>query len=326
MILSERIVHRMFNAALSRLDVRHICPLLIPVFASEYGDGVEYPLSAFPSDPSELLFAVSRQETHSQQQQQQTQPQAPAKPRMKRFRPVSAKKEKVVNSAAAVSRIPSPAAAADTEIPLPAELNRLLQERIPMVKDGDAPLADPESQESKLLAQQQPNKKYSCTQYSAEFVAWLDRVCLGLYEMLEKRPIVTDATGKDREAFARVTEERGLTMPLDMRCTGCRRRFKIKTWRETTDNSVQKCMTHFPESTRASHCLRCRVVDWVLADRPTASNQHPARLTVIPVASSDEPPPPRSDAGEKKKRKRNKKSPPTAVSDTGDGFVKQEIN
>lgn len=319
MILSERIVHRMFNAALSRLDVRHICPLPIPVFAPEYGDGVEYPLSAFPSDPSELLFAVSRQETHSKQQ---TQP--PVKPRMKRFRPPSAKKEKVANSAVAVARIPSPAAAPDTEIPLPAELNRLLQERIPMVKDGDAPLADPESQESKLLAQQQPNKKYSCTQYSAEFVAWLDRVCLDLYEMLEKRPIVTDATGKDREEFARVTEQLGLTMPLDMRCTGCRRRFKIKTWRETTDNSVQKCMTHFPESTRASHCLRCRVVDWVLADRPTASNQHPARLTVIPVASSDEPPPPpRSDAGEKKKRKRNKKSPPTAAA-ADSGFVKQE--
>lgn len=319
----------MFNAALSRLDVRHICPLPIPVFAPDYGDGVEYPLSAFPSsDPSELLFAVSRQEPHSQQQQQQqTQPQAPAKPRMKRFRPPSTKKEKVVNSAVTAARTPSPVESApDTEIPLPAELARLLQERIPMVKDGDAPLADPESQESKLLAQQQPNKKYSCTQYSAEFVAWLDRVCLGLYEMLEKRPIVTDATGKDREEFARVTEQLGLTMPLDMRCTGCRRRFKIKTWRETTDNSVQKCMTHFPESTRASHCLRCRVVDWVLADRPTASNQHPARLTVIPVASSDEPPPPpRSDAGEKKKRKRNKKSPPTAAAAAADsGFVKQE--
>lgn len=201
---------------------------------------------------------------------------------------------------------------------MPDDLAQLLDSRVPMPKEGEAQI-DPESQEGKLLLQQQPNKKYSCTQYSPEFVAWLDRACLALYNLLEKRPIVTAATGKDREEFARLTEERGLTLPLDMRCTGCRRRFKLKTWRETQDNSVQKCMTHPPDSTRASHCLRCRLVDWVLSDRQPSL--HPARLIVIPVAASDDPPQPVST--EKKKRKRNRK-PLSSSSSSSSPEIKQE--
>jgi hypothetical protein len=82
-------------------------------------------------------------------------------------------------------------------------------------------------------------------------------------------------------------------------------------------------MTHFADSTRASHCIRCRVLDWTLSGYNDAL--HPCRVVIVPVMDSiaatlrnspDSTTGGSSEGAKKKKRIRKKQKPEIDASTT----------
>ncbi len=123
-----------------------------------------------------------------------------------------------------------------------------------------------------------PNQKFSCKQYTDEFVAWVERVTDVLLSQpgrtyglrVDDNTITQGPAGTaDGEGWnlwmPNTSEELGrnhIVVPGDNRCTGCRRYFKTKTFQRQKDLAFFKCKC---DRHRASHCVRCRVLQWALS-------------------------------------------------------------
>jgi hypothetical protein len=121
-----------------------------------------------------------------------------------------------------------------------------------------------------------PNKKYSCKQYSDDFVRWVNQMTDRVLAQPGRTMYITRTTSADNEVDQWVKELDGTEfeinaadvsgnkftrIPNDMRCTGCRRFFK------TLDPSQAKKLAYNPCECgvrKASHCVRCRVIQWAL--------------------------------------------------------------
>ena len=122
-----------------------------------------------------------------------------------------------------------------------------------------------------------PNQKFSCRQYTEEFIEWLDRTTelivsqqdrtygMRLEDNTLQQPLAGAGTDDDDEWLANTPEVLGpnhVVVPGDNRCTGCRRYFKTKTFQRQKDLGFFKCGC---DRHRASHCVRCRVLQWALS-------------------------------------------------------------
>lgn len=132
---------------------------------------------------------------------------------------------------------------------------------------------EPVAKRAKVL----PNQKFSCKQYTAEFVDWLDSVTALIDQQADhtvefciSNEKVQSVRGPSRakdekeEWRANTKEAIGdefLSVPEDGRCTGCRRCFKTKNHLRQKNLGFYKCAC---DRHRASHCLRCRVLQWAL--------------------------------------------------------------
>lgn len=249
MLLAEQIVHGIFNDALHRLRIQHVSPLPSKAHGNqrnalllrdqqrrdifdqihEHATSIVASLVATPHPPSMQAPPNPKQEEE----------ETPALERIK------LEKKKTTTT---TKRAKRPRDTSDTnrlnqlergQLCVPDDIAVVLAERpnrFKPVQQGTVSEATMVSEQSQQKQKQLPSKKYACVQYAPEFIEWLDRASLMIYRSpaISKAPPIFAA---NKEEFSLLMETSNIKMPADMRCTGCRRYFRIKN---EEDNLVQK--------------------------------------------------------------------------------------
>jgi hypothetical protein len=108
-----------------------------------------------------------------------------------------------------------------------------------------------------------PNKKYSCQQYTAEFVNWITALAEGVVSLSQGSRTYKLAITDDQKT--QIFEDGGVVpvaIPADNRCMGCRRYFVTQDPSKCKELAFHLCKCN---KRRASYCIRCRVIQWVLS-------------------------------------------------------------
>jgi hypothetical protein len=119
--------------------------------------------------------------------------------------------------------------------------------------------------------QDPPNKKYSCNQYVPPFVEWVNSIAEGVISLsggtrTYRLAITDDHSRQVFEGDAGAVSP--VIIPADNRCMGCRRYFVTQDPSNCKELAFHMCKC---AKRRASYCVRCRVIQWVLALQPPSS-------------------------------------------------------
>jgi type IV secretory pathway VirB10-like protein len=264
MLLAEQIVHGIFNDALRRLRIDHVRPLPTRTDGNQRSEILDRmqelttgivafanAAAATPPPPPSVPSVMVEEETPVLERI------SPAVVCLRQEEAESVKGEKAATTQKTVKKAKRPRDTSDMNrlstnqsqrgaFHVPADIALVLAERpsrlrLSISESADASLGTSDQQQQQQKQKQLPSKKYACVQYAPEFIEWLDRASLLIYkspEMSKAPPIF--AANKDE--FALLMETSTIKMPADMRCTGCRRYFRIKT---EEDNLVQKVKNLF---------------------------------------------------------------------------------
>ena len=111
-----------------------------------------------------------------------------------------------------------------------------------------------------------PNKKFACSQYTAEFVDW---TLAAAHRIVEIRPLYQLVIDEERDssdlkipaaaAETVVPDQSLVKVPKDGRCMGCRRFFLTKDQRRCKEMAFIVCDCG---KRRAAYCVQCKVIQW----------------------------------------------------------------
>lgn len=117
-----------------------------------------------------------------------------------------------------------------------------------------------------------PGKHFTRSQYTEEFMTFIRGVAAHL--ATKNSRAYTARISPDGEEFIKTptSEEFRLNagtirLPKDRRCVGCRRYYKTKDPETCKNLAFQMCNCN---QTRASYCVECRIIRWVLEMRGTS--------------------------------------------------------
>jgi hypothetical protein len=109
-----------------------------------------------------------------------------------------------------------------------------------------------------------PNKKYSCKQYTAEFVDWINAMATAIVATSGGGRTFRMTIGGEEQTFEGLSNkpEGYVYIPTDNRCMGCRRYFVTQDQTKCKELAFHVCNC---KRRRASYCIRCRCIQWALA-------------------------------------------------------------
>ena len=119
-----------------------------------------------------------------------------------------------------------------------------------------------------------PNKKYSCQQYTSEFVDWITALAEGVVALSGGARTYKLAITDDQKTqiFEEDRDAAGIpvAIPADNRCMGCRRYFVTQDPNKCKELAFHLCKCN---KRRASYCIRCRIIQWVFT-LPASAVEH----------------------------------------------------